>query len=204
MSGVVLSLCDYTGNMVRPWAEAGYLCVCVDLRNRHETRDGLIHWIREDVREYRLPFKPEIVFAFPPCTNLAVSGRAWFKDKGLQGLIDGLVLVEACRRICEESGAPWMLENPVSTLSTYWRKPDYTFHPADFTGFELSENYTKKTCLWTGGGFIMPDRKMSAVEPPDDRLHRLPPSEDRGHLRSVTPNGFARAVFEANAARLAA
>jgi hypothetical protein len=29
--GSVLSLCDRTGNMVRPWAEAGFECFCADL-----------------------------------------------------------------------------------------------------------------------------------------------------------------------------
>ena len=30
------------------------------------------------------------------------------------------------------------------------------------------------------------------------KMHRLPPSADRGNVRSETPKGFARAVFEAN------
>ena len=27
-------------------------------------------------------------------------------------------------------GVPYMIENPVSVVSTYWRKPDYIFHTA--------------------------------------------------------------------------
>jgi hypothetical protein len=37
--------------------------------------------------------------------------------------------------------------------------------------------------------------------PPDGTtalIHLMPPSTDRGEKRSVTPAGFARAVFEAN------
>src|SRR5258708_29163178 len=30
---IIVSLFDYTGIMVAPWAEAGFLCYCVDLRN---------------------------------------------------------------------------------------------------------------------------------------------------------------------------
>jgi hypothetical protein len=30
-------------------------------------------------------------------------------------------------------------------------------------------------------------------------MHLLPPSADRAQLRSVTPSGFARAIFAANA-----
>ena len=32
-------------------------------------------------------------------------------------------------------------------------------------------------------------------------IHNLPPSGERGDLRSITPPGFARAVFEANLGR---
>lgn len=37
--GIVLSLFDFTGNMVKPWADAGYLCYCVDMQ--HESEDGI-------------------------------------------------------------------------------------------------------------------------------------------------------------------
>jgi hypothetical protein len=54
-----------------------------------------------------------------------------------------------------------MLENPVGVLSSYWRKPDHTFDPCDYGGYlnPAGDAYTKKTCLWTGGGFIMPGKK---------------------------------------------
>lgn len=189
MSGLVLSLFDLTGNMVKPWADAGYETLCID-----QQRDGtdILRWLPPR-REYK------IVFAFPPCTNLAVSGARWFKDKGLAGLGSAIELVERARDICEWSGAPWMLENPIGTLASYWRKPDHAFHPWQFAGHEPADNYTKKTCLWTGTGFVMPRAfpLLDAVAP-DDRIHKAPPSADRANFRSATPMGFARAVFEAN------
>ncbi len=30
---VIISLCDRTGNMVRPWADAGWECWCVDVQH---------------------------------------------------------------------------------------------------------------------------------------------------------------------------
>jgi hypothetical protein len=199
----VLSLCDRTGNMVRSWAEAGFECICVDLRHPAGTHlsDG-ITYVGADVRIWIPPMDREYaaVFAFPPCTDMAVSGARWFRDKGLASLIESLEIVEACRRICEASGAPYMIENPVSTLSTYWREPDCVFDPCDYGGYlsPAGDNYTKKTCLWTGNGFIMPSSRR--VEPVQGSLmHRMPPSDDRADLRAVTPMGFARAVFEANA-----
>lgn len=202
MKGIVLILCDKTGDIVSPWIEAGYEAITVDLQDSPTACPGRHHFVA-DVRTWRYPLRfgqPAIVFAFPPCTHLASSGARWFKDKGLRALIEALQIVDACREICETSGSPWMLENPVGTLATYWRKADHTFHPHDFTAFELGDNYTKKTLLWTGGGFVMPASAAAlGLSEPDDRIHKKSPSDDRSDFRSATPMGFARAVFRANA-----
>lgn len=92
-----------------------------------------------------------------------------------------------------------MIENPVSTLSTYWRKPDHTFDPCDYGGYVSppADQYTKKTCLWVGNGFVMP--KTRPVEPVlGSKMHFVGPSPERANLRSATPLGFAYAVFQAN------
>ena len=109
--GSVLSLCDRTGNIVRPWAEAGFECISVDTRHAPgEDRSGPITWTGADIREwFPPPRRYAIVFAFPPCTHLAVSGARWFKGKGVGALTEALEIVESCRRICEWSGAPWMM-----------------------------------------------------------------------------------------------
>jgi hypothetical protein len=199
---VVLSLYDYSANMVRPWAQSGYDTIVVDLKHDgveiEEVGDGRVITVEANVQEW-LPPRVEyrIVFAFPPCTNLAVSGARWFKDKGLSGLADGIELVEEARRIAEWADAPWMIENPVSTLSTYWRDPDYTFHPYEYDGFTEEDNaYSKKTCLWTSEDFTMPS--VDEAEEYDERIHKMPPSEERSEKRSMTPQGFANAVYYAN------
>jgi hypothetical protein len=115
------------------------------------------------------------------------------------GLTESIELVEACRRICEWSGAAWMIENPVSTLGSYWRQPEFTFHPREFGGYQGGEDddYNKRTCVWTGGGFRSPQKRpIPEFRPP--YIDNMPPSDERGDLRSVTPPGFACAVFEAN------
>lgn len=200
-AGLVLSLCDRTGVMVQPWLEAGYRCLIVDLQHPEgEHTDGLLTRVGADITTW-LPPRGEYAaaFAFPPCTHLAGSGARWFRDKGLPALIDGLTLVEASRRLLEWTGAPWALENPSGTLSTYWRPPDFAFDPYEYGAWVPggADAYTKRTHLWTGGGFVMPPRRP--VEPVDgSKMHRLPPSAERANLRSVTPEGFARAVFAAN------
>jgi hypothetical protein len=108
------------------------------------------------------------------------------------------------RDIAEWSGAEWIIENPVSTMSSYWRKPDYSFHPGDYADFCMSDNYSKKTCLWASPGVVMPKPARSGDLPPmDDRIHKAPPGPGRANFRSATPMGFARAFFEANAGAVA-
>lgn len=207
--GTVLSLCDRTGRMVQPWLDAGYDAITVDVQEAANPHPRRLH-IRGDVRAYAPPADLVAVFAFPPCTHFAVSGARWFRDKGLDVLIEALEIVNSCRKICEASGAPWMLENPVGTLSTiteaYWQAPSHSFDPCDY-----GDPYTKKTLLWTGGGFVMPPvvkpgdmfDRPTWVEPTEgSKMHLLPPSADRGDLRSETPMGFARAVYQANAPHL--
>lgn len=206
LSAIVLSLYDRTGTMVEPWLEAGYECWIVDVQHRAGVhRDGRLVRVGADVRIW-LPPRREYAaaFAFPPCTDQAVSGARWFKDKGLAGLAGAVELVERGRDILEWTGAPWMLENPVGTIAKYWRKPDRYVHPWQFAGWNDDierENYTKKTGLWIGNGMQLPI-ESPAPAPHRDDIHKMAPSEDRSDKRSITPSGFARAVFEANIGRL--
>ncbi len=201
MSKFVVSLCDRTGNMVRPWVEAGYLALTYDLQEATWLPEKRRHYCTDvrEMRDWDLS-GASAIFAFPPCTHLAGSGARWWREKGLSAVIEALQVVEACRDICEASGAPYMIENPVGALSTYWRPADHAFHPVHYRGYAPEperDDYTKKTCLWVGNGFVMPDRKPG--EPTlGSMMWKLPPSPDRADLRSATPLGFAYAVFAAN------
>ena len=208
---IVVSLFDLTGESVQPWADAGYGCHVID--TQHVDGD-----LRENVRAHNLDLlnttpedilcsikcynrKVAFVSAFPPCDHLAVSGARWFKGKGLRALADSVHLFATAAEFCEASGAPYYIENPVSTISTYWRKPDHSYQPWQYSGLEPADCYTKKTCLWTGGGFNMPEPNCAPDCQPDDRIHKAAPGPDRKNFRSATPAGFARAVFLANAPR---
>ena len=211
MNGVVISLCDLTGNFVRPWVEAGYEAVLVDPQHGFSSGDGdyvtrLALTVEEAlprlgrvIRSGRVAF----VAGFPPCTDLAGSGARWWAAKYAEDPMfqaRAVAVAEQCRTLGQLSGAPWFVENPASALSRVFGKADHTFHPHDYTALEPGDNYTKKTCLWTGGGFRMPPpQRDPLLGPPDDRIHKAPPSAARANFRSATPMGFARAVFQANA-----
>ena len=214
---VVVSLFDKTGTAVQSWADAGYQCVLFDtqhpsgfatLRDRITTVNCDLSIAQpttiRDLVASAIRAKPDdqievaFVFCFVPCTHLAVSGARWMKGKGLRALASSIHLFATAADYCEYTGAPYLIENPVSTISTYWRKPDHTFHPWQYSGLESDDCYTKKTCLWTGGGFRMPKPYCDPDCKPDDRIHKAPPSPERANFRSATPRGFARAVFIAN------
>lgn len=189
-----LFLFDHSTIMAKPWAEAGYTCYCVDIKHpAGETKEGNIIKIGADIEHWIPPYiQFAFACAFTPCTDVAVTGARWFKAKGLRTLAKAIALFARSQEILEAVGAPGFIENPVSTLASYWRKADYTFDPCDY-----GDPYTKKTCLWAFNGFVMPEK--NPVEPVlGSKMHRLPPSEQRAELRSVTPEGFAKAVFLAN------
>lgn len=205
----VISLCDLTGNMVQPWVDAGYAAFLVDPQHGTTRTEGAVTKLAGTIEE-AMPAIGELirsgrvaqVFGFPPCTDMAVSGARWFRakyeaDKLFQA--KAVMVAEQCRTIGRLSGAPWFVENPVSVLASAFGKPQHTFHPADYTAYEPGDNYTKKTCLWTGGGFVMPQpAKDSSLGAPDNRIHFASPGPERANFRSATPMGFARAVFDAN------
>jgi len=211
---IVLSLFDYTGIMVEPWGESGATCVCVDIQHSDEPlpailESGTVYKIGCSVSDIaqHLPsnFCPDIIFGFPPCTDLAVSGARWFSDKRASNprfQDDAVALCRQVETLGNLYGVPWFAENPVSVLSTLWRKSNHWFHPWMFADLEPEDNYTKRTHIWCGNGFMMPAGLSEPIGVPDSRIHRAPPGPNRANFRSATPRGFAHAVFNANHAEL--
>lgn len=160
--GTAIFLCNLTMNMAQPWVNAGYRVVLVDPQHEATVTVGLVERISgtildamprlsEIIRRERVVF----VFGFPPCTDVAVSGARWFEEKRQADphfQAKAALVAEQCRCVGMLAGCAWGFENPVSAFSSIFGKPDHTFNPYDFTGYCADDNYTKKTCLWTGGG----------------------------------------------------
>lgn len=226
-------LYDYTGYMAQPWIDAGYECWCFDGQHTPGiTREGL-HvkvgmWFYPDGLEYQAAIirdlvgtGVEIVFGFPECTHLAVSGAAHFvkkleSDPEIQNNATKLAqLVEVVGLACN---AKWAAENPVSVLSTLWRKPNFNFHPYEYGGYLPEDDthpeypdyikprdaYPKKTCIWSGNGFNEPERIPVKCDKgySDQHIKLGGKSLKTKNIRSATPRGFARAVFEANSKKV--
>jgi hypothetical protein len=131
-----------------------------------------------------------------------------FQQRAAQYAID-------CAGLFDDLGCPYFIENPVSVLATKWRKPDHTFHPYEYGGYIAKNDaqhprwpdyiadrdaYPKKTCLWTGNGFVMPPKVPVEPESGHSRQHLKlgGKSAKTKNIRSATPRGFAIAVMAAN------
>lgn len=129
----------------------------------------------------------DLIIAHPPCTDLAVSGARWFKQKQADGRqqrsIDFFMkFVNAdCPRIA--------IENPVCIMSKHYRKPDQIIQPWMFGHGEM-----KTTCLWLKG--LPKLEPTDIVEGREQKCWKMAPSPDRAKLRSKTYPGIAKAMAD--------
>lgn len=125
----------------------------------------------------------DLMVAHPPCTHLAVSGARWFhkKEKEQEEALDFV------RRLMAAPINQIAIENPISVISSKIRKPDQIIQPWMFGHGE-----TKATCLWLKN--LPPLQPTEIVEGRENKVHRMPPSEHRWKLRSLTYQGIADAM----------
>jgi len=131
----------------------------------------------------------DLAIFHPPCTHTAVSGAKHFEAKWLDGRqAAGLSFIMALVR--RSMHIPRVvIEQPVSILSSHWRKPDQTIQP-----WQFGHGETKATCLWLRGlPLLVP---TNVVEGREARIHKMGPSDDRAEKRSETYAGIARAMAD--------
>jgi len=176
----VLIACEFSGIVRDAFAKRGHDAWSCDLLPTE--RPG--NHIQGDVCEI-LEDGWDLLIAHPPCTHLAVSGARWFKDK----LTEQAEALEFVRLLLNAPIPQIALENPISIISSRIRKPDQIIQPWQFGHPE-----TKATCLWL--------KKLSLLESTNivtgriARVHREPPSAERGKNRSRTYQGIADAMAE--------
>lgn len=129
----------------------------------------------------------DLIIAFPPCTDLAVSGARWFPEKRADGrqqrsIAFFMQFVSAdCPKIA--------IENPIGIMSSDYRKPDQIIQP-----WQFGHGETKATCLWLKGlPKLIPTEIVGGRE---QRVWKMPPGPERAKERSKTFPGIARAMAE--------
>ena len=84
----------------------------------------------------------DIVIGHPPCTDLAVSGARWWKDKPASQMKAASNFFMAFT----ELKSKWAIENPIGRMSKEYRKPDQIIQP-----WQYGHETQKSTCLWLSG-----------------------------------------------------
>ena len=204
----VLVACEFSGAVREAFRSKGHDAWSCDLL---PAEDDSPHHIQGDVLNV-LDQEWDLMIAHPPCTYLTVSGARWLyhpDDKHLPVSMrrphpkhpDRLRLKrEALDFVQALMDAPIphiAIENPVSMISSGIRPADQKSQPYHFGHLER-----KSTCLWLKTLPLLKhtsdleDETMALPPAIRDRIHLMPPSEDRWKMRSVTFQGIADAMAD--------
>ena len=146
-----------------------------------------------DGENHYLSGRWDMIIAFPPCTDLAVSGARHFAKKRADGRQQASIdfFMKFANAHCDMIA----IENPVGIMSTRFRKPDQIINP-----YQFGHPETKKTCLWLKNLQPLEETEnvyaymMTLPEKERSRIHWM----GSGHAkeRSKTYPGIARAMAQ--------
>jgi len=213
----VLVACEYSGTVRDAFLALGHDAISCDL---FPTDVEGPHY-QGDVRDI-INDGWDLMIAHPPCTYLCSSGLHWNKRiDGRQELTEEAL--DFVRLLLDAPIPRIALENPVGCIGTRIRKADQAIQPWQF-GHDASKATCLwlsgllplrpteiieprwvccgKTLPVTVGKYGCPnccgDKKPKArwANQTDSGQNRLPPSEDRWKIRSLTYPGIAKAMAE--------
>lgn len=177
----VLVACEFSGIVRNAFLRRGHDAYSCDLlptestSHRHIQGNALDH----------LRGGWDLLIAHPPCTYLAVSGARWFEGREQEQ-------EQAAQFALDLWNAPInliALENPISMLTHYIRKPDQIVQPWQFGHGEV-----KSICLWLK--FLPKLAPTEIVEGRVARVHTENPGPDRWKRRSRFFQGIAGAMAD--------
>lgn len=206
---IILDLCGGTGAWAKPYKDNGYDVRTITLPDY-------------DVLTYIPPENIYGILAAPPCTMFSIA-RNDKTAKEKRDMRKGMETVNACLRIIHTclydnyrvgKGLQfWALENPYTGyLKKFLGNPPFIFDPSDY-----GDNHSKRTALWgmfnepikTTKGIVLKgdeNNYIKSVEKYFDKYSYLIPQgykektklSKRTIVRSITPQGFAKAFYKAN------
>jgi len=196
----VLIAYECSGNTRNAFRDLGHNAFSVDLKPSkddspyHFTCDAGLIMIAHDTIANADQW--DLIIMHPPCTALAVSGNSTYakgkpkydeRIKAIKRTTTMFKLAQCCAKsVC--------MENPVGVLPI---KPTQYIQP-----YEFGHPESKKTGLWLHN--LEPLKETNNVKyifdrlpkSKQQRLHWLPPSEDRAEIRSITFPGISKAMAE--------
>lgn len=148
----------------------------------------------------------DMMIAFPPCTDLAVSGARHFERKKADG--SQQASVDFFMALVNAPIDKIVIENPIGIMSGLYRKPDQIIQP-----WQFGDKAQKSTCLWLknvpklvpteivekGEFFEFTSKKGEKKRMPMwyyDALQKAKTPAERRTLRSKTFQGIANAMAQ--------
>lgn len=145
----------------------------------------------------------DIMIAFPPCTDLAVSGARHFARKIKSG--QQQAAIDFFLKVWNAPIPKKAVENPIGIMSSVLRSPDQIIHP-----YYFGDPEPKATCLWLSNlpklqhfreadmfnekTWVEPEYITATNGRKYSRIHWL--GGGSGHERSKTFPGIAKAMAE--------
>lgn len=137
----VLVACEESQAVTKELRRLGHEAYSCDVQ---ESSGGHPEWhLQQDV----IPLLAEpwdMIIAFPPCTDLAVSGARHFAKKRADGRQQRSI--EFFMRFANVDCPKVAIENPIGIMSSHYRKPDQIIQP-----YQFGDHARKSTCLWLKG-----------------------------------------------------
>lgn len=138
----ILVACEFSGRIREAFKAKGHNAWSCDLLPS-ETEG---QHIQGDVLKF-LEGGWDMMVAFPPCTYLTTAGNIWFtpryKDRFPERLSQRQDAISFFMTLVNARIPRIAIENPVSVMSTEYRKPDQIINP-----FQFGDPTAKRTCLW--------------------------------------------------------
>ena len=137
----VLVACEESQAVTKELRRLGHEAYSCDIQ---ECSGGHPEWhLQQDV----IPLLAEpwnMIIAFPPCTDLAVSGARHFAKKRADGRQQRSI--EFFMQFANVDCPKVAIENPIGIMSSHYRKPDQIIQP-----YQFGDHARKSTCLWLKG-----------------------------------------------------
>lgn len=134
----ILLACEESQAVTTEFRKLGFEAYSCDLL---PCTGGYPEWhLQQDVIPL-LNEKWDLIIAFPPCTDLAVSGAMHFEKKRANGTQQKSIefFMKFVNAKCDKIA----IENPIGIMSKIYRKPDQIIQP-----WQYGDKAQKSTCIW--------------------------------------------------------
>ena len=150
----ILVACEESQNVTNELRKLGHEAYSCDIQMHSGSHDewhicqdvlpllnGFCKFKTVDGDYHEINSKWDMIIAFPPCTDLCVSGARHFAKKQADGRQQRSIdfFMKFVNADCDKIA----IENPIGIMSTKYRKPDQIIQP-----WQFGDKYSKSTCLW--------------------------------------------------------